>query len=212
MDFDGTITTRDCLDGALERHTAGWPQVLGAVSRLEQSRVSALRQQVGLLPLSRVETIAEFVDDARLRAGFTCFLRWLTAWGARVAVVSLGYREGIEAVWRRRALPPVELFASELREGTAGLEFVVDAAFGDCECCGPRACKAPIVRRLRRRGERLVVFGDGVADVCMAREADLVFARGSLARLVAAEGLPWLPLRDFGGARRSLAAWFTGVP
>ena len=43
----------------------------------------------------------------------------------------------------------------------------------------------------------MVAFGDGGRDLCMAREADIVVARGRLLELCAREGLPALELTDF---------------
>ena len=63
------------------------------------------------------------------------------------------------------------------------------------------------MRALRRVGDAVAVFGDGVADLCLAREADVVFARGSLGRLCAAEGIAYHPLTDFESARTRLARW-----
>jgi 2-hydroxy-3-keto-5-methylthiopentenyl-1-phosphate phosphatase len=51
------------------------------------------------------------------------------------------------------------------------------------------------------------VFGDGPSDVCPAREADLVFARGHLAERCEQEGLEWRRLTDFGVALPEVDAW-----
>jgi 2-hydroxy-3-keto-5-methylthiopentenyl-1-phosphate phosphatase len=53
------------------------------------------------------------------------------------------------------------------------------------------------------------VFGDGVSDLCLAREADVVFARGQLARLCDAEGIAYHPLSDYRRAWVQLIAWIT---
>ena len=53
----------------------------------------------------------------------------------------------------------------------------------------------------------MLVFGDGVSDLCPAREADLTFARGHLAERCAAEGLEWRPLTDFAGVWTEVDAW-----
>jgi 2-hydroxy-3-keto-5-methylthiopentenyl-1-phosphate phosphatase len=108
----------------------------------------------------------------------------------------------------------MRLFASELvGEGPGGgppyhLEF--SDALGDCPRCGPRSCKAAILRELRRPGDVVLVFGDGPSDLCPAREADLVFARGHLAERCAAEGLEWRPLTDFGLVLAEVDAWLAG--
>ena len=124
-------------------------------------------------------------------------------------MVSAGFREAIEAFWRRETLPPVELYASELvndgPDGAGPYHIGFNPALGDCPRCGPAQCKAGLLRALRRPGDVVVVFGDGDSDVCPAREADLTFARGWLAERCAAEGLPWRPL-DFHDALRALPA------
>jgi 2-hydroxy-3-keto-5-methylthiopentenyl-1-phosphate phosphatase len=220
MDFDGTMTVSDCLDAVFARRTEGWHDVLQRVARLEIGKVAGLQEQMAKLHLSVAQAVAEFAVEAQLRAGLAQFLRWVGAEGGRAAVVSLGFREGISAVWERDDLPPVKVFASELRAGraapadritrpreTPGLQIVVNEGFGDCELCGPGACKAALVDKLRRPGDLVVAFGDGTADLCMARRAHLTFARGRLAELCAAEALPWRPLVDFVAAQAALSAW-----
>ena len=143
--------------------------------------------------------------------GLRAFFAGLRARGGASAIVSAGIREAIEAFWEREQLPPMELFASELvGEGPDGgppyhLEF--SDALGDCPRCGPKSCKAGVLRRLRRPGDVVLVFGDGPSDVCPAREADLVFARGYLAKRCAEEELEWRPLTDFGEVLGEVDAW-----
>ena len=50
----------------------------------------------------------------------------------------------------------------------------------------------------------MAVFGDGHSDLCMAREADVVFARPPLSGLCAAQGLHTEPLQDFSVALETL--------
>ena len=207
MDFDGTITAADCLDTVLLRHTAGWAHVLERIARFEVGRVAALREQILELRLPRARVLAEFAAEAQLRPGVGPFLRWIQQAGGRAAVISLGFLDGIEAVWEREDLPPVTLVASGLTTSARGLAIVVDDAFADCETCGPGACKATVVQRLRRSRDLVVAFGDGSADLCMARQADLTFARGRLATLCERDGLAWRPLTDFIAARAELEAW-----
>ena len=57
-----------------------------------------------------------------------------------------------------------------------------------------------MLRALRRRQDLVIVFGDGVSDLCMARAADVVFARRHLARLCAAEGIAFHRLDDYHAA------------
>ena len=94
--------------------------------------------------------------------------------------------------------------ASELEDrggGRFGVRY--SGRLGSCPDCGPDACKATVLRESRRPGDTVWVFGDGASDLCPAREADLVWARGYLAERCAAEGLPWRPL-DYVAAAAAL--------
>jgi len=46
--------------------------------------------------------------------------------------------------------------------------------------------------------------GDGVSDRCAAQIADLVFARGDLARDLASDGVPFVRFEDFVEVREHL--------
>ena len=142
------------------------------------SHAEVFDRQIGLIEAPRAELIRRLLEVAEPMPGLRDFFTELQARGGEAAIVSAGIREAIEAFWEREQLPPIELFASELvGEGPDGgppyhLEF--SDALGDCPRCGPKSCKAAILRRLRRPGDVVLVFGDGPSDLCPAREADLV--------------------------------------
>jgi 2-hydroxy-3-keto-5-methylthiopentenyl-1-phosphate phosphatase len=144
--------------------------------------------------------------------GLPTFLAQLAERGGRGAVVSAGFRAAIDEFWRREALPVLDVFASDLvsserEEPPHRIRF--NRAFGDCPRCGPGGCKAAVLRALRLPGDTILVFGDGAADLCMAREAHLTFARGHLAERCAAEGLPWRPLADYGTVWDRVDEWLS---
>jgi 2-hydroxy-3-keto-5-methylthiopentenyl-1-phosphate phosphatase len=206
MDFDGTITQHDCMDTLFRRYLEGYQELISAMRSGELRPADAVRRGVSELPISGEQVLDEFAEAAVLREGFAAFLHRLLAGGGRAAVISAGFREGIERAWLREGLPHVRLFAGELLDDPAnghGLE--LHAAFGDCELCGPRACKGPIVEGLRRPGDIVAAFGDGQRDLCMARRADLVFARSGLARSCEREGIAYVHLGDFKMALETMA-------
>jgi 2-hydroxy-3-keto-5-methylthiopentenyl-1-phosphate phosphatase len=198
MDFDGTITELDCMDALFRRHLEGYQELIAAMRSGELRPADAVRRGVSELPIPGEQVLHEFSEAAVLREGFATFLQRLLAGGGRAAVISAGFREGIERAWRREGLADVQLFAGELLEDpTNGHGLELHSAFGDCDVCGPHACKGPIVDSLRRPGDLVAAFGDGQRDLCMARRADLVFARSGLARSCEREGIAYVPLDDF---------------
>jgi 2-hydroxy-3-keto-5-methylthiopentenyl-1-phosphate phosphatase len=212
LDYDGTLTTRECNEIALQKYTGdAWRSIEQELKADRLSHADGFDRQIGLVRAPRAELLGTLVGAAVLLPGLRDFLEELERRGGRAVVVSAGLREAIEAVWRRDAMPPVELYASELvGEGPdAGPPYHVafNPALGDCPRCGPRLCKGALLRELRRPGETVLVFGDGASDLCPAREADLTFARDHLAERCEAESLAWRPLPDFTGVWGEVDAW-----
>jgi 2-hydroxy-3-keto-5-methylthiopentenyl-1-phosphate phosphatase len=207
MDFDGTITQHDCMDTLFRRHLSSYQELIAAMRSGELRPAAAVRRGVSELPIPGAQVLDEFAAAAALREGFAVFLHELLAGGGRAAVISAGFREGIERAWRREGLTDTPLFAGELLDDQVnGHGLQLHAAFGDCELCGPRACKGPIVDGLRRPGDLVAAFGDGQRDLCMARSADLVFARSGLARSCEREGIAYVPFEDFTAALETMTA------
>jgi len=221
LDYDGTATTRECNEVVLQTLVGDtWRPFEDEVRAGRMGHAECFDRQIGLVTAPRAELLGAMAACAAPAPGLGEFLAAVHAGGGRTVVVSAGFREVIGAVWLRHGLPAVELVASELvgrepdsdcgdRMGgpqrNAGPPYRVaySPRLGDCPRCGPGSCKAAVLRALRRAGDTVWVFGDGASDLCPAREADLVFARGHLAELCAAEGLPWRPL-DFVAALANL--------
>ena len=82
---------------------------------------------------------------------------------------------------------PVDSNRLEVRRGAIELDFPYEQ--DGCGHCG--MCKALPVRRAKARGHRAVYIGDGYSDRCAVSEADVVFAKDSLAEHCLANGIPY---------------------
>jgi HAD superfamily phosphoserine phosphatase-like hydrolase len=212
LDYDGTMTTHECNEIALQPLVGDeWWALEEEAYTDRMSHAEVFDRQVKLIRAPRPEVIGRLLDVAEPMPGLRDFFSALQARDGHSAIVSAGFREAIEAFWRREKLPPMRLFASELvGDGLDDgppyhLEF--SSALGDCPRCGLAGCKAAILRALRRPDDVVVVFGDGPSDVCPAREADITFARGHLAERCEEEGLEWRPLTDFAKVIGEVDAW-----
>lgn len=212
FDYDGTLTTHECMEIVLQRLVGNaWRPFEREVRAGRLSHAEALRRQVGLIRAPAEEFIGALVAEASPASGLADFLGGLSAQGHRAAIVSAGFHAAIDAVWRREKLPPIEIHASRLVPGVDGgppYGMAFDPLFADCPRCGAGQCKGGVLRALRRPHDTVLAFGDGSSDLCLARGADLTFARDHLAELCAAEQLPWLPLTDYGNVRTQLEQHF----
>ncbi len=185
LDWDGTVTERDTLDLVLREF--GDPEIYRRVEeelgrRLSLHEVIALEFETVRAPLAEVQ--AWLVANVRVRPGF----RELVARRAPL-VVSAGFHELIEPVLEREGVE-VELVANRVAVSPDGWS----VEFRDTEPCP--VCGEPCKRAALPAG-RVVYVGDGYSDRCAALAAERVFATGSLASYLQAQGAPFEPLTDF---------------
>jgi len=181
-DTSGTITEQDCLDTLFRRHLTSYPELTAAMRSGQLRPADAVRRGVSELPIPRDQVLDEFSQAAVMRGGFAEFLRRLVAGGGRAAVISAGFREGIERAWRREGLSDVELFAGELAGGRRGGGLLaVGPGLGSgaaVAVAGRRGSPgAATRRRCRRAGTREAVDQGGLlsARVIQPQRAAQVF-------------------------------------
>ena len=110
----------------------------------------------------------------------------------------------IDAVLERWGLGHLEVASHEAEFTPRGTRLVWADRGERCAVCG-RRCKRHDVR-VRHDGETLVLIGDGVSDRCVARMAEVVFARAHLSRDLTVDGVPFVPFEDFHEVREALEA------
>jgi 2-hydroxy-3-keto-5-methylthiopentenyl-1-phosphate phosphatase len=191
-DFDYTVSQVDVGDLITTRLAPPSPDTLRRY----------LAQEIGTRQYWLDSIVRADVAEARqIAAGigidphFPAFVAWCRQEQIPLAVVSDGFSFYIRAILDREGLHDLPVFCNEMPE-TGTLLFPNGNPV--CDRCG--CCKAGIVRRVKGLGARVVYFGDGLSDLYAIGFADYVFARGSLARHMAAQGSPYFPLRNFGEA------------
>ncbi|MDY0061676.1 MAG: HAD-IB family phosphatase [Myxococcota bacterium] len=207
VDFDGTLTTRDAdfevADLLLPPERAGaYLPAAGRYERLELTTRDYYQEWLRVLGCG----IAQITAAAR-RVPLRDDARQLLTLGLPLRVVSEGLDAYVLPALQAGGLGELPVSCNRLDEGPHGLE--VHPAAGAVPCPRCLNCKGAHVRRERAHGRRVAIVGDGASDLCAAREADLVFARGSLAEHCVREGIPhrrWSSLAEVRTALSSLVA------
>jgi 2,3-diketo-5-methylthio-1-phosphopentane phosphatase len=203
LDFDGTISTADIGVHLLDRLGAdGWRSVSEEYAAgIIGSRVCLLDEWDLLTPDEpRMRSVAAEIP---LDPDFGPLVDGLTAAGADVAIVSDGFGFYVHDSCERAGVD-VAVYTNAVDWATGRLEFPHEDRCCPCTSCG--VCKQAPIKEAARRGRATVLVGDGTSDRKAALLADVVFAKGALARWCALNGVPHLPFAGLGDVRAALLA------
>lgn len=212
-DFDGTVTNRDCLNLLVERFApSAWREIEPRLRRRELGLVEAIIEEFRHVRVSREEALEFVLSETTLRPGFGDFASWCRKEGHGLAIVSAGFRVLIDPILRRFGLEWLPVYSGDAAFTLSGTTVWYPPTARVCaDQCG--MCKLDAIAEARRKAgvepRPFVVIGDGMSDLCPAREADLVFARASLAALLERQGRTFRPFEDFYEVRRVLEQWLT---
>lgn len=203
-DFDGTASPVDVGKRLLDRFTGdGWEEIdreycAGRIgSRAAYTRIAPLFRGTRAVMLEYV------LNVAGLDRNFADFYRLCRQDGIDVKIVSDGLDFYIEALLEKDHLAQVEYHANcAVFEADARVSFEFPGASEDCGRCGN--CKRSILERCRPSYRRIIYIGDGYSDVCPAKDADLVFAKGALYQQYSNNGNRCIYFETFADIIRSL--------
>ncbi len=206
-DFDGTVTTRDCLNLIVQRFAPdAWTTIEVRLRAREIGLLDAIVEEFRHVKVTEAEAIDCVLKGTQIRAGFVEFVEWAESAGHEIVIVSAGFRVLIDPLLATSGLSRLAVHSGDATFTREGTEITYPPTQRECASrCG--MCKEDVVEELITTAafpRPLVYVGDGLSDLCVARGADIVFARGSLARLLEKEGISSHPFEDFFEVRRAL--------
>lgn len=209
VDFDGTIAAVDTTDRLLERFAE--PQWQDIEEDWKAGRIGSrecMLRQVALVRATPAELDA-FVAEIEIDPAFPSFVTLCRSRGLAVTVVSDGLDRTVGAVLRRNGLD-LPFRANHLEWlGGDRWRLAFPHAKDDCRALAGN-CKCQFA--IAPPGTIRVVVGDGRSDFCVAGEAELVLAKGALARHASESRMPHFPISSFAEATPLFAAWLDEKP
>jgi 2-hydroxy-3-keto-5-methylthiopentenyl-1-phosphate phosphatase len=196
LDWDGTVTVDDTLIVAL-REFGSWQVYLDASAALRRGEITLheeIRRDAESITAPIDEVAGWLRENLELRPGFHDL-----AEAYRPLIVSSNFRQLIEPILEREGVE-LEVRANEVTWSPAGWR----ATFRNGDVCG--TCGEPCKRADLPADGEVVYVGDGYSDRCAAQAADRIFARDSLARYLAEQGVAYEPFDDLDDVARALAA------
>ncbi|MEK6703766.1 MAG: HAD-IB family phosphatase [Planctomycetota bacterium] len=215
LDFDGTITRGDFLDLLISKYSRNdsWKLIeerwrLGLIGSAE-----CLSLEFGLLDITPEQLAAE-LDAVQLDPGAIALFRLLREFGVPVSVLSDGIDSFIIAILNKAGVALPTIRANRITHAGHRLTLSCPHSSRTCESASAH-CKCASKRDLGDKARTGIYVGDGRSDLCAARKASIVFAKGSLAQALASEGRAFVrfdTLLDVEATLRTAWVPMIGVP
>lgn len=190
FDFDNTLTANDVLDDLIEKFSPNdaWRTWEAAWAEGRLSARDCLRNQVENMRVSR-EALLDYLSQVRVDPAFAEILAWAKQRRVEVNIVSDSFLPLILHILRNNTIDGVPVFANELT--FSGDRLIPSFPFYDPACT--RSANAKARHLAAYRGRTVIFAGDGRSDLDAALTADIVFAKGTLAKELGARSVPFYP-------------------
>ena len=198
VDFDGTACLHDVAEHLLMRYgDPSWPTYDEAWARGEIGARDGIRAQAAMLTAPSDELLAYALDHCPMDPTFAPFVRWASAAGLPLTLVSDGFGFYIEPLLATAGIDGVRVITNTWRDGDVTFEN------GHQECVGCGTCK---MRAVLEAPGPVAFVGEGDSDRYGALYADVVFAKDALVGWCERDGVPYVPWTDFDDVRGRLEA------
>lgn len=211
IDFDGTLSTRDTVDALLEKFAdPAWELIEQQWLEGQITAVECMQQQIRMVRADHV-SIENFFRAIQLDKHFLPFYRYVST-SAKVVIVSDGLDHAVHVATRHARFPGIPIYANRLHFVPGGIAISYPHLNPQCKA-GNGVCKCTVARDLSSvHGDPVVLIGDGKSDACLARSADVVFAKSSLIQYCECEGIDYIPFSNFADVLAVVQTWSSRQP
>lgn len=203
IDFDGTLVDKDTVDWFCAHYARDvFEAADAAFARGEITLDETLARQVAPITATEDEVVTFLIDTVNVRPGVPELLDFCAAHDIEAVIVSSGFDNLMHPYLQAHGYD-LPIYAHSVTFGPEGMRVKLRGR-AECDLCGV-ACKRAEVRTIAA-GRSITYVGDGPSDLCAAEDADIRFARASLAEHLEQGGYAYLPFENFHDVRVGLAA------
>ena len=202
-DFDGTITRKDSLVEILDEFASPeWHKIARLVKSGRLGTKIGLRKELALCRVSRKKYVDFLKRNIKIDSTFKNFLNFCEKNNFKFLAVSGGFTLNIEIIFKKYRIRDIDYHANMITFN--GDMVKLKFPYKDISCRVCSLCKAPFIRKLKRKGYFTIYIGDSVTDRCPGRIADLVFAKHHFAEYCKAKGIAFISYDTFGQIKNYL--------
>ena len=201
-DFDDTITRTNVTDTVLEKFADPlWRDIQEdwLAGKLDAREV--LQKQMPLIT-AQPEELDAVIDSIEVDPFFGDFVMFCAKENYSLYILSDGFDYWIERILRRilsatnGSVKKIPIFSCGLN--LEGEKVAISFPYFPQGCVhGCATCKPALFEHLKMTADKAVVIGDGLSDLLLAKNADLVLAKNGLREYCEREGITSQPFSDF---------------
>lgn len=206
IDFDGTLSVGDTVDAMLERFADDrWKDLESDWLKGDITAIDCMKQQLDLVKTDQI-TLEKFFRGIQIDSSFIPFHKHISQF-SKVAIVSDGLDHAIDVATHNAKIPKMPIYANKLHFKPNGVEISYPYRNPDCKA-GNGVCKCKIAEQLSADvGGPIILVGDGKSDYCLAKHADVVFAKGKLINHCEQENIPFTGFQTFTEVLEIIMQW-----
>jgi 2,3-diketo-5-methylthio-1-phosphopentane phosphatase len=203
FDFDNTITPFDVFDDIVARFSTDkrWQALEKAWREGRIGSKECLEGQLRSVRITRPE-LARYLSGIKVDPSFSKLLAMFKAQGIRPVILSDNFAFIIEGILRHNGVREVKIYANKSRFYRDRIK--LSFPYRDKRCFLCAHCKRNNLLKQKDDGKIVIYIGDGLSDICPAKLADLVFAKGSLLKQFRKTKRECIPIRNLGDVYRYL--------
>jgi 2,3-diketo-5-methylthio-1-phosphopentane phosphatase len=202
-DFDGTISSIDASYAILDRFgDREWMDVEKEALEYRITIPDALKLQAKMVKAAPEEAFKYLIETVKPRDGFREFAIWCGKNDIHLEVCSDGFGWTIEILLKFWDLEWIPWTSNVTIPGKDGWEISFPHRKEGCPINAN--CKCYHYGRLKENYDEVLFIGDGTTDECVARKADVVFARDKLLEICRRDGIECIPWDDWRELKRDI--------
>jgi 2,3-diketo-5-methylthio-1-phosphopentane phosphatase len=195
-DFDGTVASSDASYAVLNRFgEKEWREIEKEALDYNITILDALKIQAGMVKVSPEEASGYLRENVKVREGFREFACWCRENDIHLEICSDGFGWTIEVLLKYWGLDWIPWTSNKVIPKEEGWE--ISFPFRKDGCPINANCKCFHYRRLKENYKRVIFIGDGTTDECVARKADIVYARDRLLEVCSRDGIDCIEWEDW---------------
>ncbi|SHD76442.1 MtnX-like HAD-IB family phosphatase [Schnuerera ultunensis] len=201
-DFDGTITTEDTNVKLFNK--------IGDKDIIQKYREKYYNGEIDIRTLSNnqfdsvklsKESYLDFIlNEIKLQRGFKLFYTNLNKYKIPFVIVSGGYETGIRPFLNKHGFNDIPIYANKLifNGDSVTAQYYDEEHFPDLirkDCY--KDFKVEIVKKYRKKYDRIIFIGDGSTDINIADKVDYLFAKDYLRDYCIKNNIDHIDWEDF---------------